>query len=99
MTSQSREKIWAALLHPKFDEDNSINKKFIKRLKEIKGCGRVSSITHFALTTWQGCSDPKTDPYTIKAAARKKEKRQVVVYKKKRLMTPPTSPTTQLVNQ
>ena len=40
------------------------------------------------LTTWQGCSDPKTDPYTIKAAARKTEQRQVVVYKKKRLMTP-----------
>ena len=33
------------------------------------------------LTTWQGCSDPKTDPYTIKAAVRKEERRQVVVYK------------------
>ena len=40
------------------------------------------------LTTWQGCSDPKTDRYTIKAAVRKEERRQVV-YKKKRLMTPP----------
>ena len=42
-------------------------------------------------TTWQGCSDPKTDPYTIKAAVRKTEQRQVVVYKKQRLMTPTTT--------
>ena len=36
------------------------------------------------LTTWQACSDSKTDAYTTKAAARKEERSQVVVYKKKR---------------
>ena len=50
------------------------------------------------LTTWQGCSDPKTDPYTIKQPSEKRNNGQVVVYKKQRLMTPPPppSPTTNL---
>ena len=47
----------------------------------------TTTSTTILLTTWQGCSDPNTDPYTIKAAVRKTEQRQVVVYKKKRLMT------------
>ena len=61
-------------------------------------CMELISLSSSTLTTWQGCSDPKTDPYTIKAAVRKTEQRQVVVYKKKRLMTP-TPPTTKFAKQ